>query len=138
MADFQKRFSFEKIALNEEQRIVMGWASVVTDENGEPVVDSQGDIIPIEELEKAFYGLMANGGGKAGVNHMVEGVGPIVANFVISKKVREKFNFGPDKREGVIIAVYIEDDATLAQVKAGELPAFSISGEAERVEVVDG
>jgi hypothetical protein len=37
---------------DDEQRIVWGWASVIT-EDGVPVVDTQGDVIRPETLMKA-------------------------------------------------------------------------------------
>ena len=40
------------VKLNEEQRLVFGWASVIEDGEGNLVKDSQGDVIRAEEMEK--------------------------------------------------------------------------------------
>ena len=51
---FAKSFAFTIAKLDEDKRQVFGWASVVT-KNGQPVVDRQGDVIPVETLEEAAY-----------------------------------------------------------------------------------
>src|SRR6056297_548114 len=51
-ADNQADITGKILKTDEEQRMVWGWASVVT-EKGEPVVDRQGDVIEPETLVKA-------------------------------------------------------------------------------------
>src|SRR6056297_2105415 len=51
-ADNQADITGQILKVDEEQRIIYGWASVVT-EKGEPVVDRQGDVIEPETLVKA-------------------------------------------------------------------------------------
>lgn len=118
--------------LDEEQRKVTGWASVVTKEDGSRVIDSQEDIIPIEEIEKAAHELML-AGGTLGEMHARLGVGRICESFVASVEKRKALGLG-DGPEGWVITAKVTDDAAWARVKKGELAEFSIGGTAERVE----
>ncbi len=47
------RFAIAKA--DDEQRLAFGWASVAKSAEGAPLVDLQGDMIDIEDLEKAAY-----------------------------------------------------------------------------------
>lgn len=135
MAAFTSTIQFAKRSLDEARRLVTAWASVVTDGEGKPVVDSQGDIIPVEELQNAVLE-MASGGmdGKVGVNHEVEGVGSILESMVITKEKREKAGLG-DGPEGWLVTFKIHDDGVWERIRSGELLELSIAGEAERVEI---
>ncbi len=112
---------------DEEQRMVWGWASVVT-EKGEPVVDRQGDVIEPETLVKAVnkfmehvrVGKQMHDGGQIGV---------VVHSMPITKEIGDSLGIQSD-REGWIVAFKVYDDDVWAKVKSGELAAFSIGGRA--------
>jgi len=112
---------------DEEQRMVWGWASVVT-VKGEPVVDRQGDVIEPETLVKAVNKFMQyvrvgkemHGGGQIGV---------VVHSMPITKEIGDSLGIQSD-REGWIVAFKVYDDDVWAKVKSGELAAFSIGGRA--------
>lgn len=112
---------------DDEQRMVYGWASVIT-EKGEPVVDRQGDVIEPETLVKAVNNFMEHVRvGKA--MHTGEQVGVVVHSFPITKELGDSLGIHSD-REGWIVAYKVYDDNVWEMVKSGKLAAFSIGGRA--------
>jgi Putative phage serine protease XkdF len=116
-----------------ERQLVTGWASVSTDASGAPVVDSQGDMIPIEELERAAHEVFASGGkNKGGDNHVRTGVADIVESMVIDTAKREALGFGPGAT-GWVVTLKVHDVGLWEQIKRGEKLELSIHGTAERM-----
>jgi len=119
------------LKIDEEQRIIYGWASVTT-YKGEHVVDLQGDVIRTDTLHKAFNKFMK--GVRVGkLNHSGEQVGQIVHSFPMSKEICEALGIQSDK-EGVISGFHVTDDALWEKVKSGEYAEFSIGGYAQKGE----
>lgn len=117
---------------DDEQRMVYGWASVVT-ENGLPVIDRQGDVIEADTLVKAVNNFMEHVRvGKA--MHTGDQVGVVVHSLPITKEIGEALGIQSD-REGWVVAYKVYDDAVWAMVKSGELAAFSIGGRATKEEI---
>ena len=112
---------------DDEQRLVYGWASVVT-EDGEPVVDRQGDVIEPDTLVKAVNDFMEHV--RVGKTmHVGEQTGVVVHSFPITKELGDALGI-QSNREGWIVAYKVYDDAVWDMVKSGELAAFSIGGKA--------
>jgi len=123
--------SIKILKIDEEQRIIYGWASVTT-YKGDLVVDLQGDVIKTETLHKAFNEFMK--GVRVGkINHSGEQVGQIVHSFPMSKDICEALEIQSDK-EGVISGFYVTDDDLWEKVKSGEYAEFSIGGRAQKQE----
>ena len=117
---------------DDEQRMVYGWASVVT-ESGEPVVDRQGDVIEAETLVKAVNEFMEHVRvGKA--MHVGDQVGTVVHSLPITKEIGDSLGIQSD-REGWVVAYKVFDDDVWNMVKSGELAAFSIGGRAIKEEI---
>ena len=120
------------LKVDDEQRMVFGWASVVT-EKGEPVIDRQGDVIEPETLVKAVNDFMEHVRvGKA--MHTGEQVGVVVHSLPITKEIGDALGIQSD-REGWVVAYKVYDDAVWEMVKSGELAAFSIGGRAIKEEI---
>lgn len=117
---------------DEEARLVWGWASIIS-RDGEPIVDTQGDMISAEELSKAATEFMMDAR-VAKAMHEGGQVGEVVHSFPLTKEVADAFGIKTNI-EGWIIAMKIHDDDVWSRVKSGELQAFSIGGEALREEV---
>ncbi len=112
---------------DEEQRMVYGWASVVT-EKGEPVVDRQGDVIEPDTLVKAVNKFMEHV--RVGKEmHQGEQIGRVIHSMPITKEIGESLGIQSD-REGWVVAFKVYDDDVWSRVKSGELAAFSIGGKA--------
>ena len=112
---------------DEEQRLVYGWASVVT-EKGEPVVDRQGDIIEPETLVKAVNNFMEHI--RVGKEmHKGDQIGAVIHSMPVTKEIGESLGIQSD-REGWVVAFKVYNDDVWDKVKSGELAAFSIGGRA--------
>lgn len=117
---------------DDEQRMVYGWASVIT-EKGEPVVDRQDDMIEADTLVKAVNEFMEHVRvGKA--MHVGEQVGTVVHSLPITKEIGDSLGIQSD-REGWVVAYKVFDDDIWDMVKSGELAAFSIGGKAIKEEI---
>jgi len=117
---------------DDEQRMVYGWASVIT-EDGEPVVDRQGDMIEAETLVKAVNDFMEHV--RVGKTmHIGEQTGVIVHSMPVTKEIGEALGIH-SSREGWVVAYKVYDDAVWEMVKSGELAAFSIGGRAMKQEI---
>jgi hypothetical protein len=124
----------EVTKVDDEQRIVYGFASVVS-KNGEMVVDRQGDVITADEMEKAATKFML--GARNGLTmHKGEPTTTIVHSLPLTKQIMEAFGIASDK-EGWLIAVKIHDDDTWDRMKKGEFTGFSIGGRARKVQLDD-
>lgn len=122
---------FKIIKVDEEQRIIYGWASVTT-YKGELVVDRQGDIIRTETLHKAINEFMENVRvGK--LMHEGEQVGQIIHSFPITKDICAALGIQSDM-EGWITGYKVYDDTLWEDVKVGKYGAFSIGGAAMKEE----
>lgn len=120
------------LKLDEEQRLVWGWASV-SNINGELVIDKQGDIIEPRTLEKAATNFML--GSRNGLTmHKGDPTTTIVHSMLFTEDVKKAFGI-ESPYEGWMIAVKVHDEETWQQVKAGEFKGFSIGGTASRREV---
>jgi cation transport regulator ChaB len=117
---------------DEEQGIVYGWASVVT-EKGKPVYDLDGDMIPVPELVNAVNEFMLNERvGK--VMHSGEQAGTILHSFLLTDDISAALGVQVD-REGWIVGYKVDDPEILAKVKDGTFTGFSIGGRAIQEEV---
>lgn len=121
----------------DEQQIVYGWASIVTNPDGSPVIDSQDDIITADELHKAsvHYVLKSRDGG---VMHEETGVAKLVASLVTTPEIVKALF--PQAHAGAIptgwvVGFRVFDEKVWKRVKSGELSAFSIGGRGTRVPV---
>src|SRR6056297_1879377 len=115
------------LKVDEEQRIIYGWASVIT-EKGETVVDRQGDVIEAETLVKAVNEFMEHV--RVGKTmHEGEATGQVIHSLPVTKEICGALGIQCD-REGWVVAYKVYDDAVWKRVKSGELRAFSIGGRA--------
>lgn len=124
-----------------DQRLVFGWMYVCRDKLGKQVVDHSGEVVSISEIEKAAYKYALNSR-DACVMHernadgSVYKVGSLIESTVFTKEKQAAQGI-PEGcvPEGWWVGYKIDDDATWARVKSGELSCFSIGGLAERREV---
>ena len=124
--------AFKVIKIDNEQRIIYGWASVTT-YKGELVVDLQGDVIKTDTLHKSINEFMK--GVRVGkLNHSGEQVGQIVHSFPMSKEICAALEIQSEK-EGWITGYHVTDDTLWEKVKAGDYAEFSIGGRAQKQEL---
>jgi len=132
VGEMTKNIEGKILKTDDEQRMVYGWASVVT-EKGEAVIDRQGDVIEAGTLVKAVNEFMEHVRvGKA--MHVGDQVGVVVHSLPITKEIGDALGIQSD-REGWVVAYKVFDDTVWAMVKSGELAAFSIGGRAIKEEI---
>lgn len=133
LEDEPKKAPFQKndrvLKVDEDRRIVWGWASV-SKEDGEYVVDHHDDIIEPEVMAKAADDFMLDVR-MAKAMHDGEGIGEVIHSLPLTEELGKALGI-QCKREGWIIAMKIHDDDTWEKVKSGEFKAFSIGGMANR------
>lgn len=120
--------------LDEEERLVIGWASVIS-KGGEPLVDRQGDVISAEELERAFidYALTARVGKRM---HEGEKTADFVFGLPLTKRYQDMLGVEMPM-EGFFGVWKVHCPETWEAVRDGRLAAFSIGGSAMREEIAD-
>jgi hypothetical protein len=132
VGEMTKNIEGKILKTDDEQRMVYGWASVVT-EKGEAVIDRQGDVIEAGTLVKAVNEFMEHVRvGKA--MHVGDQVGVVVHSLPITKEIGDALGIQSD-REGWVVAYKVFDDTVWDMVKSGELAAFSIGGRAIKEEI---
>lgn len=127
VSEMTKNIEGQVLKSDDEQRLVYGWASVIT-EKGEPVVDRQGDVIKAETLVEAVNDFMENVRvGKA--MHSGDQIGVVVHSWPVTDEIAKAVGIQSD-REGWLVAFKVYDNDVWAKVKSGELAAFSVGGRA--------
>lgn len=118
------------LKFDEEQRVIYGFASVVS-VNGEPLVDLHGDVISSKTMEKAATEFML-GTRKGLTMHSGGQTTTIVHSMPLTKEVMDALGISSEK-EGWAIAVKVHDDQTWQEAKSGKFTGFSIGGRARKV-----
>jgi cation transport regulator ChaB len=132
VSELTKNIQGQILKADTDQRMVWGWASVIS-ENGVPVVDTQGDVIKAETLVKAATEFMLSTRVTKEM-HFGDKVGEFIHSLPLTKDLAESLGIKSDK-EGWIVACKVYDDAVWEKVKSGELRAFSIGGRAKREKI---
>lgn len=125
-------FEFEKA--DATGSYVRGWASVVS-VNGEMVEDTQGDVIPMDELRKAAHNFILNSR-VAKAMHSGGTVGDVVESVLIDDEFAKAIGATTPNR-GWFIGMRINDEAVRKRIRKGELRAFSIGGRGKRKKMED-
>ncbi len=125
------RLAQSVLKVDEEQRMVFGWANVAMMNENEPVVDLQDDTIDAPTLEKAAYDYVRR---YRVVNDMHKGaaVGDLVESFVLTPEKLKAM--GLERKGAPAVGMWVGyklDEAEWAAFKRGERPMFSIEGEAQ-------
>ena len=119
--------------IDDDQRLVFGWASVSVTKDGEQVEDSQGDIIDPADLETAAYEFVLKFR-EANAMHVGPVVGHLVESFVATPEKLEKMGLAADALPtGWWAGWKIADDEVWQGIKSGHYQMFSIEGHGQRV-----
>jgi len=123
------------VKIDEDRRLVFGWASVAVNKAGDTVIDSQGDILDCDELEGAAYDFnltfRATGERHAGMSK-----GRLVESFMVTPEKLEVMGLAKDALPlGWWVGFKIDDDGAWDEIKKGTYTMFSIQGTAAREEV---
>lgn len=130
---------------DEDKRQVFGWASV-TELDGEPVVDLQGDYIHPDEMERAAYDYVIKSRVGGDMHTRVDEDGNVISKakaWHVSDLI-ESVVFTPEKCEAMGVSksmsgrwwvgFKVNDDEVWKSFKSGERKGFSIHGVGARME----
>lgn len=130
-------FTTDIAKMDEDERTVFGWASI-TEIDGSPVIDRQGDMIEIHELAKSAYDYVINGrtGGhqhrRTPTNEPLK-VSDMIESVVFTPEKIEKMGLPPDTPQGWWVGYKVADDEIWKGIKDGEITGFSVHGKGRRV-----
>lgn len=122
--------------IDEDQRLVFGWAYVTHDKDGTVNIDKSGDFIDnVAEIEKSAYDFVLKS--RAGDDmHTNVQTSTLVESIVFTPEKIEKMGIAAGSVPlGWWVGFKIEDDKVWDRVKKGELKAFSIHGKGTREKV---
>jgi hypothetical protein len=133
---YQKSASLRIAKTDEDKHQVFGWASV-THVDGKPVVDRQGDVLDIDEVEKSAYNYVLDSrvGGR---QHRRSEDGTafkasnLIESFVLTDEKARAMEIPDDVQRGWWVGFKIHDDDTWKDVKAGNITGFSVHGTGRR------
>lgn len=132
-----KENNYTVAKMDDDKRLVFGWASISVTADGEQLEDLQHDLINPEDLEEAVYEYVLNfrDTGEEHRPHLRK-KGKLVESCVFTLEKQKAMGLP----EGILpvgwwIGFKIEDDEAWEKVKNGTYRMFSIEGRAQRVPV---
>ena len=132
-----KENNYTVAKMDDDKRLVFGWASISITADGEQLEDLQHDLINPEDLEEAVYEYVLNfrDTGEEHRPHLRK-KGKLVESCVFTTEKMKAMGLP----EGILpvgwwIGFKIEDDEAWEKVKNGTYRMFSIEGKAQRVPV---
>lgn len=133
----EKKSRFQIRKVDEDKRLVFGWANVSVTVDGEQVLDLQEDMIDPEILEEAAYKFaeLYRDGGEM---HERTGVAVMVESAMLTEEKQAAMGIPAGTLPvGWWIGFRVLDDDVWEKVKSGEYNMFSIGGTAVREEIPD-
>lgn len=124
----------EVYKVDEELGLVFGWG-LVSNVNGEPFFDSQGDHIPEDAMLKAAADFMLDGR-VAKEMHTGESKGTVLFAWPLTADIAKAMGI-ESKFTGLMIAMKPSSPEILEKFKSGEYAGFSIGGKRITDEDVD-
>jgi len=121
------------VKIDEDKRLVFGWASIIKDVAGKILLDRQDDFIDSdEELEKAAYEyvLKSRDGGEM---HIRKGVSTMIESVVLSEEKQRALGIPA----GIVpigwwVGFKVSDTSVWNEVKKGGYIGFSVHGTGQR------
>lgn len=119
----------------DDEQLVFGWANIALMKDGTIPFDWQGDIVPLEVLEKAAYEYVQFYG-QTGEEHQGEAFGKVVESMVFTPQKMACLGIP----EGTVhygwwIGFHIPDKEIFEKIKNGTYKMFSIQGRTKRVKL---
>jgi hypothetical protein len=119
---------------DDDKHRVFGLFSVI-EEEGEVVIDKEGDMITPDELEEGAYEFVKSSR-VAGEAHVKKGIGTLIESVVLTKEKQQLL--GIDLKKVCWFGGFEITDADVwEKVKKGIYKSFSIGGKAIRIPVED-
>jgi hypothetical protein len=117
---------------DDSQQRLFGWASIAVRKTGEPLIDLQGDVIDIEDLEEAWYEYVVESG-ELNFQHTGPVRGHLIEAMVFTPEKIAALGLPQDSLPlGTWVGYYLPDAEDYAAVKQLGYFMFSIEGSAMR------
>lgn len=117
---------------DDSQQRLFGWASIAVRKTGEPLVDLQGDVIAIEDLEEAWYDYVVESG-ELNFQHAGPVRGHLIESMVFTPEKLVAMGLPADSVPlGAWVGYHVPDPEDYATVKQLGYFMFSIEGSALR------
>jgi hypothetical protein len=131
-------WSGEVSKVDTKKRQIFGYASVVSID-GVPVVDRQGDMMDIEDIEDAAYQYVMKSR-IGGAQHRRNGDQPfhasdLIESFVVTPEKIEKMGLPEDTPLGWWTGFKVHDEETWQDYESGKKTGFSIHGRGKRTPI---
>ncbi len=124
------KLSFEVIRKDEAAHRVFGWFSVAKDKDGKTLVDKQGDVIDVPDLEVAAAEFLKEYR-QGGQEHQWGAPNKLIASMVFSRELQNAMGIPAGVLPEGWFGGFEISEAAVAKLAKGELLMFSIEGEAE-------
>lgn len=131
-----------KARLVPSERIIVGHFYPNAHPDGRLVVDTQGDIITMDELRKTMNDFMA-GDRVLGIDHTLHPngkpvqIGVALESVLLTKRLRKALDLPADLMLGWVGAARVDDEAAWQSVLRDERLAFSVGGRAQKVAIAE-
>lgn len=124
---------FSAVQKDDNQGLIFGWANVSVRKDGTVVVDSDGEHVPIEDLETAAY-VFTLKYRATGADHAGEVRGELVESVVFTDEKIKAMGLASDAiHKGWWVGFHLDNPADYEAVKSGDKGMFSIQGTAKKV-----
>ena len=131
------KLQFEVLRKDADQRRVYGWFSVAKDKDGKTLVDRQGDVIEIADLEDAASDFIKEYR-QGGLDHTGGAPNRLIASLVFTPEVQAALGIPPGVLPQGWFGAFEINENIFAKLAKGELLMFSIEGEAETEDIEVG
>lgn len=128
-AETEKPTAMKIAKVDEDERLVFGWASVASHTDGQLVVDSDAEVIEPEELERAVYDYVLDGHGM-GERHKGKTKARLVESLMLTPEKAAAMGIESGEFTGWWTGFKIDDPALFEKVKSGQYLMMSIEGTA--------
>ncbi len=132
------RLQLEIVRKDADARRVFGWFSIAKTKEGKALVDRQGDVVGIEDLEDAAAEFVQEWR-QGGFGHEGGAPNELIASIVLSRQLQDAMGIPAGVLPEGWFGGFEVSQAAFDRIAKGEFLMFSIEGEAATEEVeIDG
>jgi hypothetical protein len=122
------------VKVDDDRRLVFGWANVAIRKTGEQVTDSHQEQIDPDDLENAAYNFVLSFR-DMNADHTEPVLGQLVESMMFTPEKCLALGLAKNAvDQGWWVGFYVEDDTAWSKIKKNEYAMFSIEGTAIPVE----
>ena len=134
------RSDFDVAKVDDDRRLIFGWAMVAVRKGGDEVLDHQEDAITVDDLEVTAYDFVLEARAMGDMHDLpgravkTGSLGTLVESIVFTDEKIAALGLPADSVDrGWWVGFHVDDDDAWRLIKSGERTMFSIQGACERV-----